>query len=289
MSFANYDLEAQRKLNKSVEDTPKNELDSIITKTAKQLERFGGLVAQLDVQRRHVGTRRDCLPLRRNIDELVDKITEMEKAVESLVLNISLLVNKKLNEPKLANNNNDDDAPKLNVTNKQVVIKERLVSEFYDLHKQFQKSIRIYNEKKKNYSVRERTNSVQQIDENTPLIAEEPQMVQEQVLEDETISETELQYHLLLTEERNREIDQVTHSITEVNSIFKDLGQLVLQQGEQLDTIEDNILQLHGNTHQALRELTKAHEYQKKKGKWTCIFLVALCVFVLIMVLAVVS
>lgn len=289
MSFANFDLEAQGSLkNKAVEEpAPQNELDNIISKTAKQLERFGELVAQLDLQKRHVGTRRDCLQLRRNIDELVSKITEMEKAVESLVLNISQLINKKLNEPKVTDSNSD--APKLNISNKQVVIKERLVNEFYDLHKQFQKSIRIYNEKKVNYSVKERTNSVQQIDENTPLILQDPQLVQEQVFEEETIGETELQYHLLLTEERNREIDQVTHSITEVNSIFKDLGQLVLQQGEQLDTVEENILQLHGNTHQAERELTKAHEYQKKKGKWTCILLVALCVFVLIMVLAVVS
>ena len=94
---------------------------------------------------------------------------------------------------------------------------------------------------------------------------QEQEQVQTQVDQD-LIDQTELQYHILLTEERNREIEQVTEGIMEVNSIFKDLSQLVHQQGEQVNTIEDNILQLHGNTQQASNELNKANEYQKQKG-----------------------
>ena len=107
---------------------------------------------------------------------------------------------------------------------------------------------------------------------------QEQEQVQTQVDQD-LIDQTELQYHILLTEERNREIEQVTEGIMEVNSIFKDLSQLVHQQGEQVNTIEDNILQLHGNTQQASNELNKANEYQKAKRKWSCILLVALCIF----------
>lgn len=296
MSFANFDLEAQRLPNKVApnQSLSQNELDAIIHKTSQQLQSFGSLISQFDSQKRLVGSKRDTSQLRGNIDELTRKISDLEGAIQHLVLNLSSLVNKKLNAPKKtpdADDDNEQSENTLQVTNRQIVIKERLVNEFNDLHKQFQTSVKQYNDKKTQYTVKDTVPET----ERTPLLATENEdsytqdQVQVQQQEQDQINETELQYHMLLTEERNREINQISEGILEVNSIFKDLGELVNQQGEQLDTIEDNILQLHGNTQQADRELTKAHEYQKSKSKWTCILLVALCIFVLVVVLAVIS
>lgn len=308
MSFANYDIEAQHPLGKrgqreealgSAQDPDSqteatNGLNTIIGKTSAQLQVFGSLISQLDIQRKQVGTRRDCLQLRENIEELTTDIGGMDRSIQLLILNILQLINKKLTVKP----SNLEENRLMQVSNKQMVVKERLVSEFSELHRLFQRSIRLYNEKKRSYPLKDILDhhSNQAANETTPLISSESNggqlqsqlQVQEQQQED-TINDTELQYHILLTEERNREINQVTEGIVEVNAIFKDLGQLVTQQGELLDTIEDNILQLQGNTQQALRELTKANEYQKAKSKWSCIILVALSIFVLIIILAAVS
>ncbi|ODV79518.1 t-SNARE [Suhomyces tanzawaensis NRRL Y-17324] len=283
MSFANLDLEAQTPV-KSQPASALSDLDSIIANTSKQLQVLGGLISQLDVQRKQVGSRRDSIQLRTNVDELIGRISTLERAIEVLVLNLSQLINKKLANPP------DGATGQLEVSNKQVVIKERLVGELNQLHTLFQRSIRIYSEKKRAVPIREAPVAT----ENTPLIEQQQSASQQQIQqqlqqEQEEFGESELQYHVMLTEERNREIDQVAEGIMEVNSIFKDLGALVNQQGEQLDSIEDNILQLHGNTQQAQKELTKAHEYQKSRSKWSCILLVALTIFVLVVVLAVVS
>lgn len=293
MSFANFDYEAQKPISKrSHNDLHSNEsnseLDKIIEKTGAQLQLFGGLVSQFDSQRRLIGSKRDSLHLRDNIDELTKKISDLDTAIQSLILNISHLINKKLNN-KPQQTSEESSASKLEISNRQIVIKERLVTEFNELHKGFQNSIRQYQEKKQSYPIR--TVEPSEITESTPLISDDnsQQQTQLQVEDQDQINETELQYHLMLTEERNREITQVTEGIMEVNAIFKDLGELVNQQGEQLDTIEDNIFQLHGNVQQADKELRKADEYQRSKGKWSCILLVALCIFVLILVLAVIS
>lgn len=292
MSFANFDFEAQKPLSKRLNgDQPplkesSTELDNIIDKTSNQLQIFGGLVSQFDSQRRLIGSKRDSIHLRDNINELTKKISDLDTAIQSLILNISQLINKKLNKRQQTSEGNP--GSRLEISNRQIVIKERLVTEFNELHKGFQNSTRQYQEKILSCPIK--TVAPSEITESTPLISDtSQQQTQVQIEDQDQVNETELQYHLMLTEERNREITQVTEGILEVNAIFKDLGELVTQQGEQLDTIEDNIFQLHGNVQQADKELRKADEYQRSKGKWSCILLVALCIFVLIIVLAVIS
>lgn len=262
MSFANYDYEAQNP------PPPSNELDGIISKTSRQLQSFGQLISQLDVQRQLIGTKRDSVQLRQQLDKLTDRTSELGGAIQQLILNLSRFIN----SPK----------EHLEVTNKQLVVKERLVSEFNELHRRFQALVRAYNDKKQT-PLKTVVEEAAPASESTPLL--QPQV---QIQEDE-VNQTELEYHLLLTEERNREINQVSEGIHEVNTIFKDLGELVHQQGGQLDTIEDNIFQLHNNAQLADKELRKADAYQRSKGKWGCILLVAMSIIVLIVVLAVVS
>lgn len=289
MSFANFDYEAQKTIpsksqsrNDDEVTAGNHDLATIISKTSTQLQLFSQLITQLDNQRKQLGTRRDCIPLRETIEISIDKIGEMQRAILTLIAELSQLVNK-------SSTQRDNT---LHVTNRQMVIKERLVGEFNELDRKFRKSIRLYNDKKRTTPIRLN----KPVNEQTPLLdkdqSNEEQQRQQQQLEQEqieAINETELQYHVMLTQERNREIEQVAQGIMEVNSIFKDLNQLVQEQGLQLSTIEDNVLQLHGNTQQAERELHKAHEYQRAKGKWSCILLVALCIVVLVIVLAVVS
>ncbi|CUM47684.1 unnamed protein product [Debaryomyces tyrocola] len=298
MSFANFDIEAQRSVSKGNNENierhqsqSQNELDTIIDKASDQLQLFSNLISQFDAKKKLIGSKRDYIQLRDNAGALISKISDMDSAIQILIENLSHLINKKLGDKRHGTNDDQEDSSsKLEITQKQMVIKERLVSEFNELHKQFQRSARQYTEKTRTYPVKD---DIPRQDERTPLIDSEQGKTGQQVAVQEPsqdqIDETELQYHLMLTQERNQNINQINEGILEINSIFKDLGELVNQQGEQLDTVEDNILQLSGNTQQAERELTKAHEYQKKKSKWSCILLFALCIFVLVIVLAVLS
>ncbi|KAI5950477.1 VAM3 [Candida theae] len=290
MSFANIDLEAQKKpllsqaASDKYTDSESNDLDKIIDKTSKQLQTFNQQVTQLDQQRRQLGSKRDCVQLRSNLDSSIEHISELQTAIQHLIANLSQLIN-------VSAGDKSNDTDKVRVSTRHIVIKERIVTEFNELEKKFKRLVKVYQEKKRVTPI------ISKIDLNVgkePNHATNERQVQSQVqvepeLDQDLIEQTELQYHLQLTEERNREIEQVTEGIMEVNSIFKDLDQLIHQQGEQLNTVEDNILQLHGNTQQADRELTKANNYQKSKSKWSCILLTALTIVVLIIVLAVVS
>ena len=297
MSFASYDYEAQKqnKNSNSNNIAPTNpdtarpggafnaELDHILHKISNQLELFGSLISQFDNKRKLIGTRRDNLDLRKGIDAQVMRIGELENAIGLLIGNFSLAITKiQSKKPSLT---------RPEVAARQIVIKERLESEYNALHKQFQVMSRSYREKKRIQPVSEptETTALLQESENRDRGADVGSVQTQQQVQERRIDESDMQYHLLLTQERDQEIGQIHEGIVEINSIFKDLGELVNQQGGQLDTIENNISQFHGNTENAHRELNKANEYQRSKGKWTCIFLVALIIFTLVVVLAVVS
>lgn len=267
MSFANYDLEAQKPTTTA---NGGSELDRIFSSTSTQIQTFGSLISQFNSQRRLVGSKRDSAELRETLDELQTRLSGLDSAISGLTVNINKAIDQSLE-----------------VSERQTMQKERLSQDYANLHKSFKQALDQYSHRKTTVPLKDPDT------EETPLLQEtadqKNQPQQQQQLTQDQIDQTELQYHILLTEERNREIDQVAASVQEVNTVFKDLSTLVNQQGEQLDTIEENVLELHGNTQQASRELHKAHEYQKRKGKWSCILLVALLVIVLVIVLAVVS
>ncbi|KAM9934784.1 hypothetical protein OXX80_005627 [Metschnikowia pulcherrima] len=287
MSFANYDLEAQTDLprkqvlsSSSLQNT-ETDLDSIIRKTSHQIQTYGSLVASFNNEKKLLGSRRDDLQLRRKLASSQQNIVSLGSAIRKLIADITVVMSDSSSESEVK------------ASSRQHMMKDRLSSDFRALESNFDKAVQDYTEKTARAPLQPQKNTnTGNYTESSPLLSqnENARQAQLQIQEDQdVIEQTELQYHMLLTEERNRQIEQVAEGIREVNSIFKDLGELVNQQGEQLDTVEENVLQMSGNAHEASRELNKAHEYQKRKSKWSCILLVALCVFVLVMVLMVVS
>ncbi|KAM9901471.1 hypothetical protein OXX79_004522 [Metschnikowia pulcherrima] len=285
MSFANYDLEAQTDLPKkqalsssSLQNT-ETDLDSIIRKTSHQIQTYGSLVASFNNEKKLLGSRRDDVQLRRKLASSQQNIVSLGSAIRKLIADITVVMSDSFSESEVK------------ASSRQHMMKDRLSSDFRDLESNFDKAVQDYTKKTARAPLQPQKNAnTGNYTESSPLLSQNERQAQLQIQEDQdTIEQTELQYHMLLTEERNRQIEQVAEGIREVNSIFKDLGELVNQQGEQLDTVEENVLQMSGNAHEASRELNKAHEYQKRKSKWSCILLVALCVFVLVMVLMVVS
>jgi syntaxin 7 len=70
--------------------------------------------------------------------------------------------------------------------------------------------------------------------------------------------ENEALYNEAVTEEREQGIQEIQHQIGEVSEIFKDLAQIVANQGYMIDSIESHIESSQSATIQANLHLTKA-------------------------------
>lgn len=84
---------------------------------------------------------------------------------------------------------------------------------------------------------------------------------------------------------REREIDEIARSITEVADIFKELNTMVIDQGTALDRIDYNIDNMHVNMQAASKELVKAEDYQSRTRKRKLMLLLILLIIGAIMVL----
>ncbi|KAG8721644.1 hypothetical protein FRC08_011572 [Ceratobasidium sp. 394] len=84
---------------------------------------------------------------------------------------------------------------------------------------------------------------------------------------------------------RNHEIAEIAKSIVSLAELFKDLSNLVIDQGTILDSVEYNIQQTAVHMQDAVKELDIATRYQRNTGRRKCIFLLLLIIFGLILVL----
>merc|ERR1711860_404215 len=80
--------------------------------------------------------------------------------------------------------------------------------------------------------------------------------------------------------------DAQMQSITELNSIFRDLAQMIVDQGTVLDRIDYNVEHASFRTEQGLKQLQKAETYQKKNRKMMCIIVLGViaCVMFILLV-----
>ncbi|KAL7056405.1 hypothetical protein AAHC03_020940 [Spirometra sp. Aus1] len=81
--------------------------------------------------------------------------------------------------------------------------------------------------------------------------------------------------------QREQEITQIVRSIHELNEIFRDVAQLVVDQGTLVDRIDYNVEQTQVRVQEALKQLTKAQSHQRKNRKLLVIFILACLVMVL--------
>ncbi|CDO95078.1 unnamed protein product [Kluyveromyces dobzhanskii CBS 2104] len=109
------------------------------------------------------------------------------------------------------------------------------------------------------------------------------------VIEREAINNEEFAYQQSLIRERDQEISNIEQGITELNGIFKDLGGLVQQQGQLVDSIEANLYNVSDNTKNAANELSRAMRSGRGPQRLKLYFLMILIFFLLLMILLVFS
>jgi syntaxin 16 len=88
-----------------------------------------------------------------------------------------------------------------------------------------------------------------------------------------------------IVEQRSRDIQNVVSSVNELQSIFKELAVLVIEQGTMLDRIDQNTQHAKEATSDAVKELTIARDSQKKGSLMKCIFCLGLLVAILAAIL----
>ncbi|KAG8926918.1 hypothetical protein FRC01_008224 [Tulasnella sp. 417] len=84
---------------------------------------------------------------------------------------------------------------------------------------------------------------------------------------------------------RSREITEIAKSIASLAEVFKDLSNLVIDQGTILDSVEYNMEQTAVHVQEAAKDLDVATKHQKNIGRRKCIFLLLLIIVGLILVL----
>lgn len=85
---------------------------------------------------------------------------------------------------------------------------------------------------------------------------------------------------------RDEEVSKIVKSIYDLNDIFKDLGQMVQEQGTVLDRIDYSIEQTQTRVSEVVRQLQKAEMYQRKNRKMCAILVLAgITLFMLILLI----
>lgn len=277
MSFLDIDVEAQKQPIFQTNNDEGSKTTLIISKASNLLTDFANGVNNLERLINQLGTKRDSVQLRQTIESArIVELNEYRQQLEHLTNDISHLV---------ANNQDIRIEDKFS--------EEKLRKEFDSINNNFGLLKRQYNERKNSVILNDIISNQQAINdeavgssskanETTPLIQQQ-QLQQNQY----SITQQELDLHSVLAEERANEIKKIHGGVEEINSIYKQLGYLVQQQGSQVDTVESNMSNFANHTQNAAQELVKADNYQKKRKKWSCIILVVLVIIVLIAVLAV--
>ncbi|KAL6855039.1 SNAP receptor [Amphichorda felina] len=101
-------------------------------------------------------------------------------------------------------------------------------------------------------------------------------------------SQDEVDFQETLIIEREEEIRNIEQGVGDLNVLFRQVAQIVDEQGEQLTSIADNIENVHDDTRQADIENRQAARYQKAARNKGCCLLLIMAVILTIVILAVV-
>lgn len=88
-----------------------------------------------------------------------------------------------------------------------------------------------------------------------------------------------------MVEQREKEVLNVMKSIVQLNEIYKELAQMVQEQGTVLDRIDYNVEITHVKVNQGYEQLRRAEFYQRKSRKMYCIMMLATTTLIMLLLL----
>lgn len=115
----------------------------------------------------------------------------------------------------------------------------------------------------------------------------EQQMLLQQREEVHLAAQDEVDFQDALIVEREDEIRHIEEGVQDLNVLFHQVAQIVGEQGEVLQTIDENVTNVRDDTRGADYELRSASRYQKNARTKACCLLLVIAVIVTIVLLAV--
>ncbi|KAH6896940.1 t-SNARE [Thelonectria olida] len=101
-------------------------------------------------------------------------------------------------------------------------------------------------------------------------------------------NQDEVDFQEALIIEREEEIRSIEQGVGDLNVLFRQVAQIVGEQGEQLNSIADNVQNVRDDTRQGEVETRQAARYQKAARNKSCCLLLILAVILTIVILAIV-
>jgi len=121
------------------------------------------------------------------------------------------------------------------------------------------------------------------------LLEEGTRGTDEDVWRGPTEAQAFLEQSTIDVQHRQKEVETIFNSILELNTLFKDLSLLVVDQGTVLDRIDYNVESTQVQVAEGVRSLQKAAKYQRGNKKMMCILCLSSVTLVLIVTLIVVK
>ncbi|CAL8313865.1 unnamed protein product [Lota lota] len=146
--------------------------------------------------------------------------------------------------------------------------KERLLNDFSSALNHFQNTQRQAADKEREFVERVRASSRVSVSNQHAPVDFQTQSQEEGITEDD----------LRLIQERETAIRALESDIVDINDIFKDLGLMVHEQGDMIDSIEANVETADLSVQSATQQLARAAEYQRSSRKKICILVVVLAI-----------
>lgn len=216
---------------------------------------------------KQIGTPRDKLELRDSIHFTQQKTNETILTTAQHIRQLASLINgekpKKLQVDRLRNEFED------------------LVKRYTTLQKQMADKIRTTYSFQRTSAARIANDA--DISESSPNVEEDAKkmLIQKQSL-------NEIEFEQALLEERELRIRQIEEDILDVNDVFRQLGEMVHEQGEVIDTIVGNIDRTYHNVETGGAQLSKAAQLQKSYRNKLCCFVVIIALVAIVVVVALV-
>ncbi|KAG5356521.1 Syntaxin-12 [Yarrowia sp. C11] len=241
----------------------------VTTELSESLQTVSADVAKLDRFVSWIGTRKDGDTNRGRVTDLAEKITLDIKTMHGNVRRLNMF-------------------PEAELTSTEQFAQKRLSNEFGLLLSRFQNLQHQSTDAYKRQDTAARAALEEERSEQDRLLAAKPMAnyggLQDQLLD--VVDQSEVDLQQVLISEREEDIRGIEQGINDINGIYRDLGALIAHQGEQMDSVENNISTVADQTSAAAGELVKANDYQKKRRTCSLIVL-AIMIFALVIILAV--
>ncbi|AOW05295.1 t-SNARE [Yarrowia lipolytica] len=245
----------------------------VTTELSDSLQTISADVAKLDRFVSWIGTRKDGDTNRGRVTDLAEKITADIKTMHANVRRLNMF-------------------PEAELSNTEQFAQKRLSNEFGLLLSRFQNLQHQSTDAYKRQDTAARAALEEERSEQDRLLAAKPMGMnntnygglQDQLLD--VVDQSEVDLQQVLIAEREEDIRGIEQGINDINGIYRDLGALIAHQGEQMDSVENNISTVADQTSAAAGELVKANDYQKKRRTCSLIVL-GIMILALIIILAV--